>query len=258
MLACPSCHQSVEIQDKHLGTLFTCPHCNAVFFVDWNGQPELAEHEVPTELPPLDGETIAVTPQDEFAAETKYESAPDFEPPIQNFESSQNFNEAYAEPEAIQENTDQPIENNFENIEQPVINEAPFESPVDASNEEVEAAPYDFNKTLDSVNELPPQSMSDTSDFSDVTDFANSNEAMSPISYTVQIEGIESSLLLSQLREAMIDSRFSWDVEELLHNVGEGRIVLPGLNPAKASILINRIKYLPFKITWRQDVLSGS
>ncbi|MDG0817277.1 hypothetical protein [Bdellovibrio svalbardensis] len=123
-----------------------------------------------------------------------------------------------------------------------------------------EETPFDFNRTLDQApaQAPPPVSVSDSSDFSDVTDFANADTAAGPITYVVVIDGIESSHLLYQLKEAMTDSRFGWDVAELLTTVGGGRLVLPGLTPAKASVLINRIKYLPFKISWRQDVLSSS
>jgi hypothetical protein len=124
---------------------------------------------------------------------------------------------------------------------------------------EPEIDQYDFNKAL---GQAPPQPMqsytSDSSDFSDISDFANTNESAGPLSYMVIIDGIETSHLLKQLREAMTDSRFGWDVQALLSKMGGGRLILTGLSPAKASVLINRIKYLPFKISWRQDVLSGS
>lgn len=44
MESCPSCFQNVEILESHYGTLFNCPHCNAVFFIGWDGKPEVASH----------------------------------------------------------------------------------------------------------------------------------------------------------------------------------------------------------------------
>lgn len=134
---------------------------------------------------------------------------------------------------------------------------ATYEQPI---QQEENLEPYDFSQPLDAVNTPEPMApmTSDTPDFSDVTEFANANASAGPLAYTVTIEGIESSLLLSQLREAMTDSRFAWDVADLLSHVGGGKLVLRSLAPAKASVLISRIKYLPFKISWRQDVLSGS
>ncbi|WP_374031780.1 hypothetical protein [Bdellovibrio bacteriovorus] len=199
----------------------------------------------------------------------------DFVPPIQDFSAAQ---ETFTPDNSLPEQSyqDQPYSNDQQYAEQayepsqdPGMNAPPQENvsyaePVEVPGDipPMEEAPYDFSQTLDSVNSQPasePAPMSsDTADFSDVTDFANADTVSGPLAYTVTIDGIESSRLLAQLREAMTDSRFGWDVAGLLANVGGGRLVLRGLTPAKASVLINRIKYLPFKISWRQDVLSGS
>lgn len=225
MIPCPSCQQSVEILDKHMGTLFTCPHCNAVYFIDWNGQPELAQHE-PESLSPASSYEEAA--YNNFEPESGGEVFTNEEVPINEDENSP---QGYETPSSYTE----PVEG---------------VAPADGS--------YDFSQTLDVVPETPFVSTADTSDFSDVTDFANSNTSAGPFSYTVRIEGVDSSRLLADLKEAMADSRFGWDVESILSNVGGGHIVLSGLTPAKASVLINRIKYLPVKISWRQDVFSGS
>ncbi|MGZ3769436.1 MAG: hypothetical protein ACXVCP_13005 [Bdellovibrio sp.] len=209
MIPCPNCQQPVEIQDKHLGTLFTCPFCNAVYFIDWNGQPELASHDA--EEQPLN-----------------------------------NLND-FSVPEASES--------------------AAYEGQSSLETDIAPEAPYDFNQPLDYSNqpldqvpEETPSSLNptDSADFSDVTEFANSNSNMNPLSYTVVVEGIDSSQLLIQLKEAMTDSRFAWNVAELLEQQNGGSLTLPGLSPAKASVLINRIKYLPLKISWRQDVLVNS
>lgn len=187
MIPCPNCQQSVEILDKHLGTLFTCPYCNAVYFIDWSGQPEIATHENE-----VSGDTVPQGTEPSYQAESQH----------------------------------------------------PY----------MEETPYDFSQTLEhSAMEAPAPE-----NFSDVTDFANSDSISGPLTYTVIIEGIESSHLMAQLKEAMTDSRFGWEVAALLAQVGSGRLLLAGLSPAKASVLINRIKYLPLKISWRQDVLSNT
>lgn len=128
-----------------------------------------------------------------------------------------------------------------------------------AHESQPEESAYDFSQTLDAIPEVAiAPGGNDTADFSDVTDFANATSEVGPFSYTVVIEGIESSQLLLQLKEAITDSRFGWDVGELLHNVGGGRLVIGRISPATASVLVNQLKYLPLKISWRQDVLSGS
>lgn len=274
MIDCPNCHQPVEVTDKHYGTLFTCPHCNAVYFIDWNGQPEVAQHEAEPEAPAAD------------YAESNY-STDNFSQD-QNFESpAQQADYGYQQPEnatvdnSYYQNTDggeynsennyQPQESSYqqettppeasdyaapvsyENSEEPVAQDA-YSS---TEPTEPEATPYDFSQPLGRV-ESASASTPDTADFSDVANFANADMNAGPIVYTVFIEGIESSQILNQLRDAMTDSRFAWDVSTLLNQVGGGRLTLSGLSPAKASVLINRIKYMPVKISWRQDVFAGS
>lgn len=258
MIPCPSCSQPVEILDKHLGTLFTCPHCNAVYFIDWNGQPELATHE----------------PEPDIQAGTDFQGGADFQAGTEFQETSPQDSSFQGSQEFVP-STDQGFSGDIpENVpEEMAPQEEPYLEPADEIPagtdlevpQETEAAspteevPYDFNSTLDRAQEQPPLGGTpDTADFSDVTDFANANAAAGPLTYVVIIDGIESSYLLMQLKEAMTDSRFAWDVSALLTQVGGGRLVLSGLSPAKASVLINRIKYLPFQISWRQDVLSGS
>lgn len=258
MIPCPNCHQSVEILDKHLGTLYTCPHCNAVYFIDWNGQPEMAHHEpeAPVEQNYQEQNFQDQSGYPEQSYQQPNESA--FQPP-EPAAFDGGFNEA----------PDMSYEAPAETEMSAPVAEMSYETPsedqeVHGEVPAVEEAPYDFSQSLDSVGSpampepLSPSGISDTPDFSDVTDFANADTVSGPLAYTLTIEGIESSLLVSQLREAMTDSRFGWDVATILSEIGGGRLVLKGLNPAKASVLINRIKYLPFKISWRQDVLSGS
>ncbi|WP_295898802.1 hypothetical protein [uncultured Bdellovibrio sp.] len=263
-----------------MGTLFTCPHCNAVYFIDWNGQPEMAEHE-PEQVPEPELEQEIETPES-FEGGTDFEGGADFQsgtsfenPPQQDYaytppagaggvgeemiphpepvfsgEIPQNIPDEMTPPEDPYLTPAEEIPPGTE-IETPLN----YEAEVPAESE----APYDFSQTLDRIPEpLTPSGTTDTADFSDVTDFANADTTAGPLTYAVVIEGIESSRLLMQLKEAMTDSRFGWDVNEILNQVGGGRLVLKGLSPAKASVLINRIKYLPFKISWRQDVLSGS
>ncbi len=40
---CPSCHDQVEVLERNYGALFTCPKCQAVYFVNFEGQPEYSQ-----------------------------------------------------------------------------------------------------------------------------------------------------------------------------------------------------------------------
>lgn len=215
-------------------------------------------------------------PEIEEAAETAaYDSfeAPAIENPLDNPYANSHI-ENPLENTAMEPAIENPLEDSLEAIESGGY-DMPLENPlsdsaVASSNDNyssdgdggpmdgLEEAPYDFNQPLDN-NVIPIiPATPDTNDFSDVTDFGNASAAVGPLAYTLIIEGIESSLLLKELREAMMDSRFRWDVSGILQQVRGGRLVITGLDPAKAAVFLGRIKYLPFKLSWRQDVLSGN
>ncbi len=183
MSNCPSCSQSIKIEDFHFGTLFTCPHCQNVFFIGWDGQPEVASQEVSFSEP------IAqeMTPQ-----------AMDFITPL----NSLPMNE-------------EPI------IDQPIIDQPKKE------------------------------------DFSDVLEFANSVEDNGVITYSLTIKGIDLSHLHEQIVEALSDPKFNWQVAEIMSKIQSGTLVLESLSPAKTVVLVQRLKYLPVEIQWRQNVLTN-
>lgn len=217
-------------------------------------EPEPEPEAAPQVIRGSADETLAKVPpveaqqEDPFALPENPADAgfPDFNAPLETpaFEGQQDFGgpSSYEEVQPAQE-----VEVAAESAPAEPTPEVPF-SPDPAS--------YDFNQPVEPIQ--APVVTPDTADFSDVTDFANSNANTGPLAYTVIIEGIESSHLMMQLKEAMTDSRFGWDTMGLLAKARGGRLVLPAISPAKASVLINRIKYLPLKISWRQDVLSGS
>ncbi len=92
--------------------------------------------------------------------------------------------------------------------------------------------------------------------FQDVVDYGNTTELRSNLTYTIVIEGIEIADIREKFKEAITDARFGWDVETVLKQIDGGKITFYDLSPAKAVALISRIKYLPIRITWRQNALS--
>lgn len=294
MANCPNCSYQFKVEDRHLGTLYTCPSCNAVFFIDWNGQPEMANH---ADSVNESGEGS----QDPFSAQGYVEISSensennpqyiqDFDPGFPNSNLDMSNSEGFVESTFESPNADEFVGSNFQSSNVDGFENSSFESPqseefvesnvepsdVDAYSganfespviEEFQGAnfetsqqdsPYDFNQPLGSIpqpheSEVP----SDPSNLSDIADFGNSNELSSGLSYTISIEGIESFAIVKELKDAMLDSKFGWDVEGLLAGIEGGRLVLRRLSPIKASILVGRIKYLPIVISWKQEVLGG-
>lgn len=104
----------------------------------------------------------------------------------------------------------------------------------------------------------PAFETSDSSDFSEVAEFGNAEVTQAAFSYSVRIEGIDSAEVRKSLEEALNDSKFNWNPSELMSQIKDGALTIRSVSAVKASILVQRIKYLPVKISWRQDVLSGS
>ncbi len=55
MSNCPQCQVQLEIDPAQYGTLYTCANCNKVFFISWEGEPEVsvsALENVPQEQTP--------------------------------------------------------------------------------------------------------------------------------------------------------------------------------------------------------------
>ncbi|MGZ3803082.1 MAG: hypothetical protein ACXVB4_02650 [Pseudobdellovibrionaceae bacterium] len=204
MASCHVCQAEIEITPQHYGSLFTCPKCSAVFFVDWEGQPEFSNEG-------LTGEASAE-------------------------ESSGTSDFSHETQEEIIEETPRP--------------------------EEGEVANYDFSKPLDSWE--PPRQDSaealvggDSPDLSDIADFGNADLGQAAFNYTLTISGIDSGSVRAQIEEAITDSKFNWNVIQLMAQINEGVLTIQSVNAVKASILMQRVKYLPVKISWRQNVLSG-
>lgn len=46
-MQCPQCKNEVPITEAHYGALYTCPKCMAVYFVNFEGQAEYGDMEIP-------------------------------------------------------------------------------------------------------------------------------------------------------------------------------------------------------------------
>ncbi len=261
MSACPSCGAPLKIGPEHHGTLYNCLKCTHVFFVGWEGTPQSSE-VVLEEVPSPDGAGAF--------------SEPLPPPPLQNFETDENpiapagtsdfppvdmsqFENPSGETEMM------PL-NNFSEIApvEPMPGFPPsfagegteilpeFAVQDDEASAAISPVPSSDNSSQDyrGPAPLPPTPRGPNSD---ISDFGNAIEAKE-LSYDITIEGIETPELLQQLKDCLIDSRFGWDLQELLGRIQEGRLHLPSLNGPKAIVLYNRVKFLNLELTVRQGL----
>lgn len=247
MAQCPVCQSEIVITSQHFGTLFTCPKCNAVFFVDWGGQPEavassetFGNEEIPDELQTSHTPVFSELPSEE---ETSGELLSDEGPAVNQFGGDpMNFEVAPYEQEPVP-HEEIPVEEST-----PVYESAPAEE-----------ANYDFSQPLGATTPQPMTPLEPESNpLSDIADFGNADLNQSALNYTITISGIDSGALRTQIQEAITDSKFGWNVIQIMAQIKGGVLTIRSVNAVKASILIQRVKYLPVKISWRQDVLSST
>jgi hypothetical protein len=220
--------------------LYTCPKCNAVFFVDWGGQPEVAassetfgNEEIPGEIETSSGDLLS----DEGPAVNQFGGDP------------MNFEAAPYEQEPVP-HEELPVED-FN----PIYENAPVDSEAVAEEE----ANYDFSQPLDTITPQPMTPLEpEPNPLSDIADFGNADLSQAALNYTITISGIDSGALRNQIQEAITDSKFGWNVIQIMAQIKGGVLTIRSVNAVKASILIQRVKYLPVKISWRQDVLSST
>lgn len=220
-----------------MGALYTCPHCKGVFFVGWDGTPEIVTHEPEppkpaplTPPPPLDSSAFDLpdTPPGDFPA-----GHDGLDGPIEY--AAVESDGGYPEPTA-------------ETVTETETPDAGETAAMEPAPEE----PVNFDEPLGSVFDEKPSASS--GDFGDVANYANSEDVAGPMTYSIQIRGIELAETFERLREAVTDSRFGWDANEIMAKIQGGQLILRGLNPTKASLVVNRIKYLSLEISWKQEV----
>lgn len=89
MASCPKCLASIDIPSQFFGGLFTCPKCQGVYFLGFDGTPEQsAPHEPPPQRfeslvdSPI-SEPTTYQPQNQFESHTEPQEVPNYDQPIQ-------------------------------------------------------------------------------------------------------------------------------------------------------------------------------
>ncbi len=92
----------------------------------------------------------------------------------------------------------------------------------------------------------------------EVEDYGNSVESSGKeglFMVQVTISGVDTPELRQSLEQALTDKKIGWDTSEIMRSMRQGKLVLPEINAAKASVVINRLKSLPIELKWAQRSL---
>lgn len=124
----------------------------------------------------------------------------------------------------------------------------PMEPLVQFNQNEFAAEPEIFTN-------LAPASTQFSDIAKDISNYGNSETQIAHLNYDLKISGLDSVDLLKGLKEAIDDSRFGWDANELMRTVKAGEIFLEKLNPVKAYILAKRVQFLDVEKVWKQNAV---
>ncbi|MFN7905911.1 MAG: hypothetical protein ACK5P5_12085 [Pseudobdellovibrionaceae bacterium] len=85
-------------------------------------------------------------------------------------------------------------------------------------------------------------------DLNSMNDFTNSNEVSLPLRYDLIISGIDTESEVDIIRDAMTDQRLGLNRNEIIEAMQNGQARIINLNPVKAAILFQRLRFEPFSI----------
>lgn len=229
---CPQCGQPVS---DDFGVI-VCPHCQAVLFVDLNGNIQLSDATSAASRAEENNEIL-----EEAAEQEEAVYATNIQPP-EGLELTRL-------PSAS------PQEAHFSMGDEPALALEPepifAEEDPEVSEEQIQSVPP-LPQIQPRVQAILDEALME--DTSPVDDFVDQEAISGPMTYTVTIERIDTKDLRAQLRDVLDDPKFHWSSADLMRRIRQGKITLKNLSPVKASVLISGIKDLPLKISWTQQV----
>ncbi len=214
---CPHCQHPI---DEDFG-LINCSFCGASLFIEMNG--EIVSHEKNESEQEMKPEGVSIVESDEENNWREFdgeEMSPP--PPLEDFLDENNS-----------------TDHNRIEIEESQSTTNPME-PLPLEHQEIheQQAPEELSSV---INEISAYGNSEESSLRDGS-----------LRVRINMTGIDTPELREELRDALMDKKFLWDVEEIMRSIISGDLTLDGLSLLKAAILLERIKGLPLAVSWEQ------
>lgn len=160
---------------------------------------------------------------------------------------------------ASEETNDDNAEGKRESVEEPSFDEAPFNEPLFDNSETNESQFETSNLEAPNFEEPLFEEPVYTSSSTDVPQVELQTPAPSLVAdqqstfefvYKIVISGVDTSDLRTALIDSLRDTRLGLVNNEVVENLEQGQLEITGLNPIKASIIINSLKELPIDVHW--------
>ena len=240
MAQCPNCSKPITITDDNFGTLYRCEHCNAEFFIGFDGAPENSKE-------PLAADLIAdQRPGEEPDIQTEEPVAGQMLPPM---DSGMTLDYVSPESDPYAQQQPQSQSNNLFNIQ----------ATQDEPPSEMNSLP-EMNQLPDEPAQQPtapatkPKGNAFKNFTDDVQSFGNDVSETGLLSFDIEISGIDLGETKRDLIEALEDKRFGWNIEDLTQNMKDGKLTLSNVSAPKIIVLVKRITALGLVLNWRHHV----
>lgn len=240
-IQCPKC--KTELKDDY--GMVNCAGCGSIVFVDMEGMVHVSSESDE----PILAQVIDPAP-----------AKPGFTP--DGFTAS-GFHPAKGTDTPLgpgAANTSNEPVADFASFE-PMTPATPQESPVTESPGEPEVANMDafLGYETEPEPETKPPSQIDPKDPLGISAYANSEISGAkdgPLVVTLVISGIDTKDIRDEVRQVLKDSRFGWDVAQVMSQVRGGVLRIEQISPVKATIVVNRVKSLAVRVQWEQSAIT--
>ena len=236
-MICPNCQVDVSVTEQLFGSLYTCTQCRAMYFINFEGQPEFGD--------------ITLTPSSD-----SFESS--LEPLIDSIDVI---------------SFDNKLEEQFVALEPQGDLQLPEAALGYQDNNQIlnQSLNLDLNQNLKQENSKTDHFAQDvfqqtkqntgskdlfTEIAKEISDFGNTEVQLANLNYDLKIKGLDTHELLQLFKEAIEDSKFAWDVSEIMRSIKNGQVNLEKLNPVKAFILAKRLQFLDVEKDWKQNAMA--
>lgn len=262
-MICPNCQINAVISEQLYGALYTCGGCQAVYFINFEGQPEFGE--VPSGIlsdiisEPSSLEPVASEPfvKELAAPESVNATSEDSLVSVQETETFESSLEPLVDSVDMV-SFDNKLDDQFnaqindQNLQTDMPENQNIEPTTDFSNTELNP----FEQQQPEVNAEIQNPSSFTNIAKEISDFGNAEVQLSGLNYDLNITGLDSQETMRLFKEAIEDSKFGWNANELLSTVKNGQIKFERLSPVKAYILAKRLQFLDIEKHWKQNAMS--
>jgi hypothetical protein len=216
-----------------------CTKCQTVLFIDFAGNVVIG------------GEDELSTPEDS----SEPDSVPDGDIVLNTTEYAEVAADATPASEIMPEFEDPPLGGqSYGLLDSPneVVVEVADEAQIQQFNSPSEAD-YFSPEPVESPTEPMSQFETESTPAFEVQEpvVSQTSYQTGPIEYEIQIDEIDSSSLRNAVLDSLRDRRLGLVHDEVVASIDQGHLTIRGLNPVKASYIINTLKDLPLQLTWK-------